>query len=56
MNRTLAEEFTSENDLDGRMELRSPLWIFKHKAMWQDIQARDDPQSAKIEGFMTLLA
>ncbi|CAH0481935.1 unnamed protein product [Peronospora belbahrii] len=53
-DRVVDEE--SANDLGGLMEISVPNVNFKDNRMWQDMQAKDDPQSAKIEEFMTLLA
>ncbi|CAI5724951.1 unnamed protein product [Peronospora destructor] len=55
-DRTVDEESASETDLDARMEMPALNVNFKDKAMWQDMQAKDDPQREKIEEFMTLLA
>ncbi|KAG7391972.1 hypothetical protein PHYPSEUDO_002678 [Phytophthora pseudosyringae] len=58
-DRTVDEESADENDaplLDARAEMPAPNVNFKDKTMWRDIQKKNEPQSGKIEEFMTLLA
>ncbi|KAG6615533.1 P-type ATPase (P-ATPase) Superfamily [Phytophthora cinnamomi] len=56
---TVDEETADENDvplLDPRMEAPAPNVNFKDKNFWRDLQNKAEPQSGKIEEFMTLLA
>ncbi|KAE9309144.1 Phospholipid-transporting ATPase 3 [Phytophthora fragariae] len=56
---TVDEETADENDvplLDPRMVAPAPNVNFKDKHFWRDLQNKEDPQSGKIEEFMTLLA
>ncbi|KAG7400914.1 hypothetical protein PHYBOEH_003825 [Phytophthora boehmeriae] len=52
------EETASENDheFDARTEVPAPNVNFKDKTMWRDMDNKEDPQSTKIEEFLTLLA
>ncbi|UIZ29859.1 hypothetical protein KXD40_002714 [Peronospora effusa] len=55
-DRTVDEESASEINVDAHMEIPALNVNFKDKTMWQDMQAKNDLQSGKIEEFMTLLA
>ncbi|CAI5739582.1 unnamed protein product [Hyaloperonospora brassicae] len=53
------DESADEKDValvDARAGKPTPNVKFHDKTMWRDMQAKNDPQSGKIEEFMTLLA
>uniref|UniRef100_M4BEY8 Phospholipid-transporting ATPase n=1 Tax=Hyaloperonospora arabidopsidis (strain Emoy2) TaxID=559515 RepID=M4BEY8_HYAAE len=53
------DESADEKDVlpfDARAAAPTPNVKFNDKTIWQDMQAKGDPQSGKIEEFMTLLA